>query len=577
VPDWTAWANDAGAVPTECVGGDTGTPSPFATQRPNVTLFDPAFGAPRSWRASLGVSRRIRERYNVSLDGSYALGTSLYGVTDLNLDGTPEFTLATEAGRPVFVPASTIVASTGATSVLGSRKNAEFAHVFEVDSRLQSRAQQLTASVGGLLARPAMFFNLSYTLMHATDMSSFSGGNAFGGGFGGGGGSALGGFSSPTTAGDPTVREWSRSDFDRRHSIVGTFTWPARPWLDVTGVARASSGAPYTPRVGGDINGDGARNDRAFIFDPSTATDTALANGMRRLLDASSSRVRDCLQGQTGRVAARNSCSGPWYPSLDLQANFRPNLPRGVGRRLMLSVSTLNLLAGVDQLVHGGSNMSGWGQPARTDGTLLYVRGFDAQRQAYVYQVNERFGDARSARTAFFAPFQLAVQARFQVGPDRQREMMQQMLRGLRDTTRRATPAAPGVARGPGGGPGNFDLRTMLERAAPNPATALLERRDTLQLDAKQVARLEAIRDSLKAQTDSMFNALAAQLEKAGDPSALFTQLRPRMEEARTQYQKSLELVQGVLTPEQWAKVPEAIKNPPAARGGRQGQGRRNP
>jgi hypothetical protein len=33
-------------------------PPRFSNQRPNVTTFDPDFGAPRSWRASLGVQRR---------------------------------------------------------------------------------------------------------------------------------------------------------------------------------------------------------------------------------------------------------------------------------------------------------------------------------------------------------------------------------------------------------------------------------------------------------------------------------------------------------------------------------------
>ena len=47
------------------------------------------------------------------------------------------------------------------------------------------------------------------------------------------------------------------------------------------------SGAPYTPIVSGDINGDGSsRNDRAFIFNPATTADTAIANGMARLLNA---------------------------------------------------------------------------------------------------------------------------------------------------------------------------------------------------------------------------------------------------------------------------------------------------
>jgi hypothetical protein len=45
-------------------------------------------------------------------------------------------------------------------------------------------------------------------------------------------------------------------------------------------IARATSGGSFAPLVGGDINGDGRNNDRAFVFDPTNPVvmaDTALA------------------------------------------------------------------------------------------------------------------------------------------------------------------------------------------------------------------------------------------------------------------------------------------------------------
>src|SRR5207249_2567507 len=131
------------------------------------------------------------------------------------------------------------------------------------------------------------------------------------------------GFAAPSTAGDPNVGEWATSGFERRHSFLGTVTYPITAALELTAIGRVTSGAPFTPLVGSDINGDGARNDRALVFDPAAAPDTAVANGMGALLATASPRVRDCLQSQLGRVAARNSCAGPWQPSLDLQINWR--------------------------------------------------------------------------------------------------------------------------------------------------------------------------------------------------------------------------------------------------------------
>jgi len=68
-------------------------------------------------------------------------------------------------------------------------------------------------------------------------------------------------------------------------------------------IARLSSGAPFTPIVASDINADGARNDRAFIFDPTATSDTSVAVAMRRLIGQSTSRVADCLTSQLGEVA----------------------------------------------------------------------------------------------------------------------------------------------------------------------------------------------------------------------------------------------------------------------------------
>jgi hypothetical protein len=45
-----------------------------------------------------------------------------------------------------------------------------------------------------------------------------------------------------------------------------------RDWFSVAATRRAASGAPFTPVVDGDINGDGLWNDRAFVFSPATAT-----------------------------------------------------------------------------------------------------------------------------------------------------------------------------------------------------------------------------------------------------------------------------------------------------------------
>ena len=555
IPDWAAYASDPSAIPTECANGIASGGPVVGNQRPNVTVFEPDFGAPRSWRSSLGVSHRMGARFGASLDLSYALGTNLYSVRDLNLNTTQQFALAAEGSRPVFVDPSAIVPTTGAISLLSSRQFSQYAQVLDVTSGLRSRTSQVTLSLNGVTPND-IIWNLSYTFTRSLDQSSFY--NA--GGFGGGG--AGGGFGSPTTAGDPNEFPWATSDFERRHSLVGTTTWLVKPWLDLTSVVRLTSGAPFTPRVGSDINGDGARNDRAFVFDPADpliAGDTALVNGMQRLIANGPRDARECLLNQLNVVAGRNSCRGSWTPGIDLQANIRPNLGSVLGRRLMISLSAINPLAGLDQLLHGSDNLRGWGQPNRADPTLLYVRGFDPNTKSFIYTVNDRFGDNPAARTAIRTPFQVALQARLQVGPDRQRELLEGTLRGINGDR----------AAGGRGGRG-FDIRTIVNRVAPNPVAAIIALKDTLQLTTDQVTRLQSVADSLSAKNDTLINDVEQQLAKGqggADFAAVFPNIQPRLQQARNNYLAAVKSAQAILTPEQWNKLPDEIRNPTLQRG----------
>ncbi len=539
VPDWQQYLNDPSSAPSQCA--QTSQPNPtFATQRPNVTVFEPDFGAPRSWRGSLGVSHRFFTRYGWSIDYSYALGTNLYGVRDLNFNETPQFYLAAEGNRPVYVPTAAIVPQSGAVSLVGSRKDPNFAQVFDVNSGLTSRTNQITFSLNGISTRN-MIWNLAYTWMRSTDQTSFSGG------------SAAGGFNQTITGSDPNVIPFSTSDLERRHSVVGQLTWLAKPWLDLTSTLRFTSGQPYSPRVGSDINGDGARNDLAYIFDPAKVqNDTALANGMQRLLTSGPQSVRDCLRAQLGQIATRNSCVTGWSQGLDLQANLRPWLGDSFQRRLMISVAAINPLAGLDQLLHGADNMHGWGQPFRADPTLLYVRGFDPVNNRFVYQVNERFGDNPASRTAIRVPFQLALTARLQVGPDRQRSMMEGMLRALN------------------GGSGAIDVRGIVSRVAPNPIARIVDMKDSLGLTDQQTIKLNLVADTLNARLDSLITDLQAAVDKEkGSPNlqTLFPILRPKLQQARDDYLAAIKSAQAVLTADQWKKVPEELRNPSLMRG----------
>jgi hypothetical protein len=554
-PDWDTYFLNPAAIPERCAdGGNLFVP----TGVPSVTLFDRDFQAPRAWRASLGAQRRFFERYNLTVDLSYSRGVAQTGYRDLNLVDSPRFTIDAEGGRPVYVPAATIVPGSGVTNLLGSRKHPEFSQVLNVGSDLRSESRQVTASLNGITGRGAIF-NLGYTLGWSWDQSSGGGFGGFGGGFGrGAGGSGAGNFGAATTAGNPNVREWSVSSFDRRHSITGSVTYPINLGLEITATGRLSSGAPFTPLVGSDINGDGARNDRAYLFDPSSpTTDTSVANGIRSLLTSAPGGVQACLKEQLGSVAARNSCRGVWQPSVELQANWRPAF-LDLNRRLMISVTTQNLLGGLDELLHGRNGLRGWGALRGQDNTLLFVRGFDASTNRYLYQVNERFGASRQGANGISVPFQLGVNARLMIGPDRMRDAI--------DAVRGAAMGGRGGRGGRGGGPGGAagpaGFATAL--AGFNPVAQIVQMKDTLRLTSDQVARLQVIADSLNVKNTALAQAVRRDVESAGanpDLAALQAMIRPQLEKLQQNQQSAIKQAQAILTSEQWARVPNRIRN----------------
>jgi hypothetical protein len=556
IPDWSSMINDPAAIPTQCLGGQNSAQNVLSANKPNVTTFAPDFESPRAWRGSLGVQRRILQRYTVNIDASYARGVNYYGVTDLNLNtATPQFTIANEANRPVYVTPQAIVPTTGALQSLNSRVQSAYGSVYSVNSNLGNESKQVTTSINGFTPQ-GINMSLSYTYSLSRDQGSATG-------------SAAGLFRSPTTAGNPNIVGWGTSDNERRHNIQLTATWPVHPSVELTAVASYTSGAPYTPMVGGDINGDGSSNDRAFIYDPKTTTDTAIANGMSHLLAAAPSRIRSCLESQLGEIAQRNSCRTEWLPNISMQINYRPDR-FGLDRNLMISFALTNPMAGADLLLHGQNHLEGWGQPARPNSQLLFVTGFDPNTNSFKYSVNEKFGDQRSNQLIITNPFRVQLTARYTIGPD---------------YARQAQLAAQAAARGGRGGNGTpadtmQQYTRMVQRYVPNIFRTILQRADTLKLNltAAQKDLLTVLADSLVHQIDTLGIKVAAKMASMGhnaDQGAVQVQLRGIFANAQELGAKSISEAQIVLTKEQWDKLPEQVRHPQSVFGPIQGGGGR--
>lgn len=559
-PDWQSYMLNENSIPTAC--NDGSAPGPLTRSQPNVTVFDPSFGAPRSWRGSLGYQTSVAGTMQLSVDAMYTRGVGLYGVRDLNLNEARTTRLGVENRLFFGDPATAIAPATGEATPYTSRVDARFGNVYELDSNLASTTAQITAALSGVLP-PRLSFQLSWTLMRARDQSSFSCC------------SPQQGFAQPTTGEDPNTTEWAVSNFDRTHVITGILGVSVNKYADVTFINRLNSGQAFTPMVGGDVNGDGARNDRAYIFNPAAIADTGVANAMTRVLASAPGSVQSCLRDQMGQIAGRNTCRGDWFYSLDGRINIRPGTS-DLARRVNISLDLSNVLAGFDQLFHGSDDLRGWGQQSRPDATLLYPRGFDPSSKTFKYVVNEQFGRSRTQRFGSGQPFQAQLSVRMNVGA--------QNLGGIGAIAGggggRGGPGGGGGGPGGGGGGGGFggdrggrgegqqfDPKAMIDRmVANNPIALVLEMKDTLKLTPEQVMQLQLVSDTLKAKTLPMADSAKAKLEgmtitnpdQMGD---IFRQVGPLMQQARAEVQKSMQQVQKILTSEQWKKLPENLKN----------------
>src|SRR5258708_14040209 len=122
--DWTRFAADAATIPTSCASGG----GVLAERAPSVTLIDPGYDVPHSWRASLDWNSSYGSwLLRAGVLGSYDL--SQPGTVDANFSGTQRFTLTSEGNRPVHVSAAAIDPSSGAVSAAESRHSDQYGPV----------------------------------------------------------------------------------------------------------------------------------------------------------------------------------------------------------------------------------------------------------------------------------------------------------------------------------------------------------------------------------------------------------------------------------------------------------------
>jgi hypothetical protein len=519
--DWNRFVADRGSIPTTCAD----TTGPLAERATAVSLINPSYDVPRSWRASLEWSTTVGTWLTqVSTLASYNLNQP--GVVDANFAGAQQFTLADGSNRPVFVTPASIDPATGALSASVARRSTQFGAVNERVSDLKGYGGQVTFRVSPdvfkLRGRFQLYTSASYTLQKVE--SQFRGFD--GAGFG-----------------DPRAIDWAPSNFDARHVLVLSAGINAPRVGTFTAFSRIQSGLPFTPIVQGDINGDGVNGDRAFIPNPSTTNDTVAAAQLRSVLANGSPTAKDCISANLGRVMARNGCRGPWTQTLNVQ--WSPYMPQKWGNRVTPTVYLNNVLAGVDQLVHGSSGLRGWGSPATPNPVLLVPRAYNAGSQQFLYTVNERFADTRPGHSLLFNPFQLIIDFHVDLttNPD-----LQQLRRAVEPV------------RGPSGWirRSSDSLTAFYLRRTSSVYKAVLAESDSLFLTAPQTLALRRADSAYSARVIAVYEPLGEYLAKgkgAAGPAELDSVVATQKLYWKTFWEQP-EIVDAIITPEQRELIP---------------------
>jgi hypothetical protein len=480
--DWRAFEADESTIPASCAGDPTTTT--FTDAAPNVLLFDRNYHPAKSWRGNLSWSSSMKSVMYV-VDGTFALHRDQPSTNDLNFGHTAAFTLGNEDNRPVFVPTSSIVEGTGVVSPTAARVASQYGQVLDRMSDLHGSARQISLRV-----RPNVTFVGRWTL---DGTYTYTDARMQSRGFDG------------STFGDPSKITMARADYAPHHEIAVSAGY-SNAWIASTLYGKTSSGLPFTPIVGSDINGDGFANDRAYVFDPAKASDATLAGGMRTLLATTSTRSRDCLLRQLAAPAAKNSCEGPWTASFN--ASISPGyvalrkLPFS-SHNPQITLYVSNPLGGLDQLFHG-SNLKGWGTPSFPDPVLYYVRGFDSTAKSYRYEVNPRFGNTRPSATTLRTPFRLTLDISASFGPSNDEQQVERMLR-------------PGRNGNPGA---RLDSAATVRRYCgnlPDWYDEILRQADSLLLTRDQVDTLRAARTAYLARVRAHWGRFAAHIVAIGD------------------------------------------------------------
>ncbi|MDP2497006.1 MAG: TonB-dependent receptor [Candidatus Palauibacterales bacterium] len=393
-PSWQNYRNmdGPGNVPTSA---DDFAAFCFA-DTPEMTIWGEDVEQSTTYKANLGYEQRLAENWRASIQGIFTRTTNLFGAVNNNLDTDLEdgTGFSRPSGRPVFVNPDTYDPTPEGSDIAAARVNEDLRTLYTQVSNGEARAYNLKLEFQG---NPTEDLRLAgnYTMNFAYDNSTTEccTGNAL-----------L--FDTPTAGnpnflGDPGDDEdgsWGPSKTQRRHVVVLNAMWDLPAGFEVSGIYRGQSGNPFTPSVNGDLNFDGeAENDRPYLPDPDNPGASGYAFASSSDLDRYRGLLNEysCLQDAVGSIISRNTCSNPWWHSVDVKV-----------KKTFQTVGDQSFDVIVDMFnVLDGLGMSA-GEFVFREDELFQVEGYDSDTD----QVTVSTGQFGREIPVGFTPFQFQAQ-----------------------------------------------------------------------------------------------------------------------------------------------------------------------
>jgi hypothetical protein len=369
VPDFVAYRKNPSTAP----GVDL-YHLPGVTRLATINMNGADAKVPVIYKANLSYNRIFSDRFKMGLSLYASLGRNNYMYVDRNMVDQPFFTLSNEGNRGVYVPASSINTSNGATDWMQGRKSNRIGRVLELNS--EGKVNQYAVVVDGTFR----YFkdgevSLSYTWNEIKDNTSYNGNVA----------------NTATLAlmvkDDPRdLSQMTYSDNQFRNKVVFYGTLPTLFGVSVGVRYSGIGGTRYSLAVGGNVNGDFVNsNDLAYIFDSGDQNVLEkYRTGINAILNnpEADESIKDYLKKSFGKVAERNGGVNGFYGVWDLRISKR-----------FRTIRTQNIELSADIFNVANLLNKKWGTTKILGKQNIYsLKSFDAASQTYNYDVNPNAG-----------------------------------------------------------------------------------------------------------------------------------------------------------------------------------------